>query len=134
MLNIGIKGNATEIVNEKNTAKAMGSGELEVYATPAMTALMEKAAYKSISAELEAGNGSVGTLLSIEHISATPVGMEVKAESELIKIEGRKLTFTVSAYDESGLIGKGTHERFIIDNSRFMEKTNNKNISQAKNN
>lgn len=126
MLEIGIKGIEKETVTKQNTALAMGSGELNVYATPAMCALMEKAAYKSISSELDKGMGSVGTRLSIEHISATPLGMNVKAESELIEIDGRRLVFTVAAYDEKGEIGRGTHERFIINNEKFQSKTDAK--------
>lgn len=126
MLEIGIKGIERETVTKQNTALAMGSGELNVYATPAMCALMEKAAYKSISSELDKGMGSVGTRLSIEHISATPLGMNVRAESELIEIDGRRLVFTVAAYDEKGEIGRGTHERFIINNEKFQSKTDAK--------
>lgn len=126
MLETGIKGEAKEIVSEKNSAAAMKSGELNVYATPAMIALMEQAAYKSVAGELEDGKGTVGTLMSVSHISATPLGMEITAKSELIEIDRRRLVFQVEAYDERGKIGEGTHERFIIDNEAFQEKTDNK--------
>ena len=127
MLKTGLKGKETEIVTDKNTALSIGSGELEVYATPAMTALMEKAAYKSVAPYIEEGQGTVGTMLNIVHTSATPIGMTVTAESELIEIDGRKLKFKVIAYDEKGNIGEGTHERFIINNQKFQQKTNSKN-------
>ena len=126
MLNTGIKGSASEIVTTEKTAVAVGSGGLSVYATPAMIALMEKSAYESVQSLLEEGSGTVGTLMNIQHLSATPVGMKVTAESELIAIDGRKLTFKVTAFDEVGKIGEGTHERFIINNEKFQAKTNSK--------
>lgn len=126
MIGIGIKGIAEEVVIEHNTALKMGSGTLKVYATPAMIALMEKAAYKSVENVVGEGNGTVGTLMNVQHISATPIGMKVRAESELIAIEGRKLTFKVEAFDEKGKIGEGLHERFIVDNNNFQRKANEK--------
>ena len=126
MLNTGIKSSASEIVTNEKTAVAVGSGGLSVYATPAMISLMEKSAYESVQSLLEEGSGTVGTLMNIQHISATPVGMKVTAESELIAIAGRKLTFKVTAFDEVGKIGEGTHERFIINNEKFQAKTNSK--------
>ena len=125
-MTIGIKGEARDIVNENNTAATMKSGELRVYATPAMIALMEQAAYKSIADELEDGQGSVGTLMNVQHIAATPVGMQVRAESELLAVEGRKLTFRVEAFDERGKIGEGIHERFLVDNQKFQQKADTK--------
>ena len=126
MLQTGIKGEIKEIVSEKNSAAAMKSGELNVYATPSMIALMEQAAYKSVAGELEEGMGTVGTLMNVSHISATPLGMEVTAKTELIEIDRKRLVFHVEAFDERGKIGEGTHERFIIDNRKFQEKTDNK--------
>lgn len=126
MLQTGIKGEVKEIVSEKNSAAAMKSGELNVYATPSMIALMEQAAYKSVAGELEEGMGTVGTLMNVSHISATPLGMEVTAKTELIEIDRKRLVFHVEAFDERGKIGEGTHERFIIDNRKFQEKTDNK--------
>ena len=126
MLQTGIKGEVKEIVSEKNSAAAMKSGELNVYATPSMIALMEQAAYKSVAGELEEGMGTVGTLMNVSHISATPLGMEVTARTELIEIDRKRLVFHVEAFDERGKIGEGTHERFIIDNQKFQEKTDNK--------
>ena len=126
MLETGIRGEAKEVVSESNSAQAMKSGELKVYATPSMIALMEQAAYTSVAGELEEGQGTVGTLMNVSHISATPVGMEVTANSELVKVDGRKLVFHVEAYDERGKIGEGEHERFIIDNEKFQNKADNK--------
>ena len=126
MLQTGIKGEVKEIVSEKNSAAAMKSGELNVYATPSMIALMEQAAYKSVAGELEEGMGTVGTLMNVSHISATPLGMEVTAKTVLIEIDRKRLVFHVEAFDERGKIGEGTHERFIIDNRKFQEKTDNK--------
>ena len=126
MLEIGMKGKQEVIADETNSAKTMGSGTLDVFATPAMIALMEQAAYTSVAGELEEGQGTVGTLMNVSHISATPVGMEVTAKSELLKVDGRKLVFHVEAYDERGKIGEGEHERFIIDNEKFQNKADNK--------
>lgn len=126
MINIGIIGEAKDMVNENNIAKTLRSGELNVYATPSMIALMEEAAYKSIQSELGQEKGSVGTLMNVKHLSSTPVGMEVTAKSELIEIDRRRLVFKVEAFDEGGKIGEGIHERFIIDNEDFQKKTDNK--------
>ena len=126
MLTVGIKGTQSVTVANDNTAAAMGSGTLAVFATPAMIALMEKTAYISVQNELDEGCGSVGTLLNVKHLAATPVGMQVTCESELVEIDGRSLVFTVKAYDEKGLIGEGTHERFIVQNEKFLAKTNAK--------
>ena len=126
MLATGIQGEKKEQVTQENTALTMKSGALKVYATPAMIALMEQAAYKSVAAELEEGKGTVGTLMNVSHISATPLGMEVTAKSELVEIDRKRLVFKVEAFDERGMIGEGTHERFMIDNEKFQEKANNK--------
>ena len=126
MLEIGIKGKESVKVVHENTAAAMGSGMLEVFATPAMVALMEKAACTSVAPYLEEGCGTVGTELNIKHVAATPVGMMVTCESELVEIDGRRLVFTVTATDEKGLIGQGTHERFIIQNEKFQSKADSK--------
>ena len=126
MIKVGIIGEVKDKVSENNIAKALRSGELNVYATPAMVALMEEAAYKSIQSELEEGKGSVGTSINIKHISSTPIGMEVIAKTELIEVDRRRLVFKVEAFDEHGKIGEGIHERFIINNEGFQNKTNNK--------
>jgi predicted thioesterase len=126
MLETGIIGEVTEKVDESKSALSMGSGELKVYATPAMVALMEKAAWTSVAPQLEDGQGTVGVSMDIKHLSATPLGMTVTAKSVLTAIDRRKLTFTVEAFDESGKIGEGTHERFIVDNKSFQDKADGK--------
>lgn len=126
MLREGIKGRKEIIVTDELTAKNVGSGTLAVYATPFMISLMENTAYESVAGYLEDGCGTVGTSVNVKHVAATPVGMKVTCETELIKIEGRALTFGVKAYDECGLIGEGIHERFIITEEKFLNKTNNK--------
>lgn len=123
MLEVGIKGCAQVQVTNENTAKAVGSGFLSVFATPMMAALMEKTAAESVQGELGEGEGTVGTLLNIRHLAATPVGMTVKCESELVEIDRRRLVFTLKVTDGVDVIGDGTHERFIINNEKFMAKT-----------
>ena len=115
-MEIGIRGHEECIVTEELTAARIGSGALEV-------AFMEMAALRSVQPYLDEGCGTVGTHLDVSHEAATPLGMRVRFESELIGIDGRKLIFRVEAYDECGRIGSGTHERFIISNDRFMKKT-----------
>lgn len=122
MLQLGIKGKQELIVTDKDTAKAVGSGGLNVFATPAMIALAEKTALQSILAYLSEGESTVGTKLDIAHIAATPVGMRVSCETELIEIDRRKLVFSVNVYDEVEKIGEGTHERFIVYDEKFMTK------------
>ena len=122
-MEIGIIGKQTIVVTEEKTAKAMGSGELDVFATPAMIALMENTAYKSVAEYLEPGQGTVGTLMNVTHVSATPLGMQIECETKLIEIDRRRLVFEVKASDEKGLIGEGRHERFIVDNAKFMART-----------
>ena len=122
----GITGKQTITVTEEKTAQAMGSGTLPVFATPAMIALMENAAVNALEPYVEAGQGSVGTHLDVSHDAATPIGLKVWAEAELTAVEGKALTFSVTAYDEAGPIGKGTHNRFLIDVDRFLAKTEKK--------
>ena len=131
-MDTGIKNKMEIVVTEDRTAKAMGSGELPVFATPAMIALVEETCWRSVADELESGQGTVGTMLDVRHVSATPVGMKVWCESELVGVDGRKLTFSVKVFDEAGLVGEGTHERFIIDNKRFLEKAAAKTANAAK--
>lgn len=126
MLKTGVKGHQELVVTQELTAKNMGSGVMDVFATPAMLALMEKTAFTSVAEYLNEGCGSVGTKVDIEHVASSPVGMKITCDSELIEVEGRKLVFKVEAYDEKGLIGKGTHERFIVENKKFQEKTDHK--------
>lgn len=110
-------------VEKSDTAKAVGSGELEVLATPRMIALMEECAYKCISDCLEDGATTVGTQMNVKHLSATPVGMGITVEAVVTENEGRRVCFSVKAYDECGLIGEGTHERFIVYSEKFTQKT-----------
>ncbi|MCR5396096.1 MAG: thioesterase family protein [Lachnospiraceae bacterium] len=119
----GSKKCVEEEVTKERTAKHVGSGSLEVYATPSMIALMEYTSTECIKEFLEEGQTSVGTALNVKHVSATPVGMKVRCESELIKVDGRALTFSVKVYDEKGLIGEGEHQRFIVDGEKFIKKT-----------
>ena len=127
MLQTGIKAEKSLTVTDANTAKTMGSGTLDVFATPAMVALIEQTAYTSIESELEPGWGSVGTSLNIQHLSATPVGMTVTATTELVEVDRRRLVFHAEVYDEKGLVGKGTHERFLVENEKFQAKADAKN-------
>ena len=119
----GIKGRKEIVVTTEKTAKVVGSGLLEVFATPAMIALMEETASMSVAEALDEGSTTVGTLVNVSHVSATPVGATVYCETELLEVEGRKLTFSVKAYDNAGLIGEGMHERFIVFSEKFMART-----------
>ena len=121
-MQIGITGKQTITVTEEKTAQAMGSGTLPVFATPAMIALMENTASKSVEAKLDEGAGTVGTLINVKHVAATPVGMDVTCETKLVEVDRKRLVFDVKAYDAAGVIGEGTHERFIIDNESFLAK------------
>ena len=123
---IGLKGCAETTVTEQNTAAAVGSGSLPVFATPMMVALIEAAAVNALEGQLAEGETSVGTHMDISHDSATPIGLRVRAEAELTGLEGRCLTFSVSAYDEAGPIGKGAHTRFIVQSERFLAKAGKK--------
>ena len=122
MLEIGIKGHQELTVTAENTARAMGSGELEVFATPAMIALIEQTAWRSVAPHLAPGEGTVGTMLDVAHTAATPVGMKVRCETELIQADRRRLVFRARLSDETGPIGEGTHQRFIVQNERFLQK------------
>ena len=122
MLKINIQGRTECLVTDQNTAASVGSGDLPVFATPYMLALLEEASQSSVAPHLEEGQSTVGTRLNVSHDAATPVGMKVWAESVLTEIDGRRLVFEVRAYDDCGLIGQGTHERFIIKKQRFLEK------------
>ena len=126
MLNTGIKGKKEDVVTRQKSAKEVGSGLLLVYATPSMVGLMEGCCHESVAPFLEEGSGTVGISLNIRHVAATPIGMKVYCESELVKVNGRFLTFEVKAYDERGLIGEGIHERCIIYNERFQQKADAK--------
>jgi predicted thioesterase len=111
------------IVDSNKTASFYGSGSLDVYATPAMIALMENAAMNCVQEELPEGFGTVGIEISVKHSKATPLGMKVRAEATLEKIDRKKLFFKVEAYDERGKIGEGSHVRYIINSEEFMNRT-----------
>lgn len=126
MIETGIKGHKEQVVTPEMSAARVGSGLVEVFATPMLVALVEQTCLESVLPYLDDGQGTVGTLVNVSHVSATPVGMRVWCESELTEVDRRRLVFKVKAYDECGLIGEGTHERFVIDTAKFMEKIGNK--------
>ncbi len=128
-MKIGMTNKETMKVTDVLSAKNIGSGSLNVLATPAMCALMERASMNLAAPYLESGQTTVGTSLNIKHMSATPIGMDITAVSTLTEIDGRRLVFEVSAYDAAGKIGEGTHERFIVNAEKFMNKTNSKSKS-----
>ncbi len=119
---IGAVGEKTIPVTENLTARVMGSGSLDVFATPAMIALMEAAACAALEGHLEGSQSSVGVEIQVKHLAATPVGSQVRARAEITAVEDRKMTFTVQAWDDQQLIGEGTHHRMLIDVERFMSK------------
>lgn len=121
-ITVGMKGIAETSVERQDTAYEVGSGDLLVYATPCMVALMEGAACEAIAPAIPEGKTSVGTLLNITHISATPVGLDVRAEAEVTEVDGNTITFQVTAYDEAGKIGEGTHKRAVITTQKFLDK------------
>jgi len=121
-ITIGMKGEVSALVEREDTAYEVGSGSLLVYATPCMVALMEGAACEAIAAALPEEKTSVGTMLNISHLSATPIGLEVRAEAEVTEVDGNTVTFQVTAYDEAGKIGEGTHKRAVITAQRFLDK------------
>ena len=125
-ITIGMKGKVSTLVEREDTALEVGSGSLLVYATPCMVALMEGAACEAIASALPDGKTSVGTALHISHLAATPVGLEVYAEAEVTEVEGNTITFALTAYDETGKIGEGTHKRAIITTQRFLDKVYSK--------
>jgi len=116
-------GTVSTAVEREDTAFEVGSGSLLVYATPCMVALMEGAACEAIAPAVPEDKTSVGIALNISHLAATPVGMEVRAEAEVTEVEGNTITFTITAYDEKGKIGEGTHKRAIVTAQRFLDKT-----------
>lgn len=122
MLEKGLSARSTATVRAENTAAAMGSGDLPVFATPAMVALMENASMKAVAAELPDEATTVGAEMNVTHIKPSPVGAAVIATAVLTGVEGRKLTFNVGARDEGGMIGEGVHVRYIVDRGKFMAK------------
>lgn len=121
-ITVGMKGTTQTVVEREDTALEVGSGSLLVYATPCMVALMEGAACEAIAEGLEENETTVGTALDLEHISATPVGLEVRAEAEVTAVEGKVITFTIHAFDEAGEIGHATHKRVLVQSQRFLDR------------
>ena len=126
LITADVEAQKAETVTDKNTAAAWGSGGIDVYATPAMVALMECTAYAAVQSLLPPGWSTVGTELNIQHLSATPLGMKVNARAELLAVDGRALSFKVEAFDEAGKIGEGTHSRFIVEVKKFLAKVEGK--------
>ncbi|MBQ5395529.1 MAG: thioesterase family protein [Alistipes sp.] len=122
MLEIGLKYESVVEVTSANSAKTMGSGDMDVFATPSMVALMENAAMMAVASALPEGSATVGTQINTSHIKASPIGATITASAELTEVEGRKLTFAVKAWDEKGVIGEGVHTRFVVDRERFLSK------------
>jgi len=129
LLKPGLKAEKTEAVSEGNTARALGSGGLPVYSTPSMITLMEMTSLAAVAPLLPPGWSTVGTDLNVKHLSATPLGMNVCVQAELLGVDGRALVFKVEAFDEAGKIGEGTHGRFIVENERFLTKAAGKKPS-----
>ena len=125
-LEVGLKYQAQMMVNSQDTAKQYGSGDLEVYATPAMIALMENAATNCVKQELPQGFTTVGIEINVKHIKATPVGVKVRAEALLEKVDGKRLFFKVEAYDDLGKIGEGINIRYLVNAEKFVGKTTRK--------
>ena len=121
-ITVGMKGVAETLCEREDTAQEVGSGDLLVYATPCMVALMEGAACDAVAGALDDGQTTVGTALNIEHVAATPVGLEVRAEAEVTAVEGKVITFNLRAFDEAGEIGRGTHRRVIVGSQKFLDK------------
>ena len=121
-MEVGLKYESTVVVSPSNTAATLGSGDMDVFATPAMVALMENAAMLAVAAYLPEGSATVGTQMNTSHIKASPLGANITASAELTEVEGRKLTFAVKAWDEKGTIGEGIHTRFVVDRERFLSK------------
>lgn len=126
MLEAGITNEIEVTVTEDITAKALGSGDLDIFATPAMIALMEQTACDSVADKLEEGTCTVGTSVNVLHVSPSPVGMMVRCESKLVKVDGKTLKFSLKVFDELGLIGAGEHERFIVNMEKFQAKADAK--------
>ena len=121
-ITVGMKAEVSVLVEREDTAAEVGSGSLLVYATPCMVALMEGAACEAIAPAVPEDKTTVGIALNISHLSATPVGLEVRAEAEVTAVEDKIITFTVTAYDEAGKIGEGTHKRYIVPTQKFLDR------------
>jgi fluoroacetyl-CoA thioesterase len=121
-LAVGMLGDSRLVVDDARTAEAFGAGGVRVLGTPAMIGLMENAAWQLVQPEMEPGETTVGTLVSVRHLAATPVGVQVVASAELVEIDGRRLVFRVTARDERQLVGEGTHERMRVRLDRFLAR------------
>ena len=121
-ITVSMTGRAECLCCPQNTAKEVGSGSLPVFSTPSMAALMENAACSAVSEALTDAQTTVGISMDIAHIAPTPVGLQVTAEAEVTEVNGKIITFTVTAWDEKGQIGKGTHKRCIVDSQKFLNK------------
>lgn len=121
-MEIGLKHESTTVVSAANTAATLGSGDMDVFATPAMVALMENAAMLAVRDHLPEGSATVGTQINTSHLKASPLGATITASAELTAVDGRRLTFAVKAWDEKGIIGEGSHTRFVVDRERFLSK------------
>jgi predicted thioesterase len=126
----GLRGRAELLVGEEHTAPRVGSGRVHVLATPVMINLIEAAALEAVERLLPPGRQSLGTLLNVRHIAATPVGMRVTATAEVTGLEGRTIRFRVEARDERELIGDGTHERVVVNVAKFDERVQRKSGSE----
>jgi fluoroacetyl-CoA thioesterase len=122
----GFAGRAELVVGEEHTAPRVGSGMVHVLATPVMINLIEAAALDAIERHLPAGYQSLGTVLNVRHIAATPVGMKARARIEVVKVDGRTVHFKVEVHDEKDLIGDGTHERVVVNVAKFAERVRKK--------
>ena len=122
MLEIGLTAESSIIVTDANTALTLGSGDMKVFATPAMVALMENAAMKVVAAALPEGSTTVGTAMQTSHVKASKMGATITASARLVEVDGRRLRFEVRAWDEAGTIGEGEHTRFVVDRERFLAK------------
>lgn len=131
MVTTGITGHLEEVVTPEMSAARVGSGLVDVLATPMMIALIEKTCNECVLPHLDPGQGTVGTLVNVAHTAATPIGMRVWCDAELVEVDRRRLVFRVKAYDECGPIGEGTHERFIIDTEKFAAKALSKSPKQS---
>ena len=118
----GLHNSVTLVVEHKDTAAVYGSGALEVFATPAMIALMEKTCLEGVADKIGEGNTTVGIAVNIKHLKASPVGSIIRCEAELIEVDRRRLVFKVMCFEDETLVGEGTHERFVVDSQKFMSK------------
>ncbi|MCL2592514.1 MAG: thioesterase family protein [Defluviitaleaceae bacterium] len=125
-LNIGMEFKIERVVTDEISAESIGSGQFAVFATPSMIMIMEQAAEKAVRSGLAEGFESAGMVVNVEHIAATPIGMKIEVRAVLKEIDGRRLVFDVEARDEREIIGRGVHERVIINKERFMARVNSK--------